>query len=60
MHKIYIMDYDYNTSRKKMDLPEYGANFECERPHRNTAFQWFRRDGVLAWLPLPGQRISMG
>jgi ubiquinone biosynthesis UbiH/UbiF/VisC/COQ6 family hydroxylase len=35
------------------------ANFACERPHRNTAFQWFRNDGVLAWLPLPGQRMSM-
>lgn len=35
------------------------ANFECERPHRGIAFQWFRRDGVLAWLPLPGRRISM-
>ena len=35
------------------------ANFETEEPHRGTAFQWFRPDGVLAWLPLPGQRISM-
>lgn len=35
------------------------ANFECEHPHRGTAFQWFRDDGVLAWLPLPGQRLSM-
>jgi len=35
------------------------ANFECERPHSETAFQWFRADGVLAWLPLPGARISM-
>ncbi len=35
------------------------ANFEVERPHRGTAFQWFRPDGVLAWLPLPGKRISM-
>jgi ubiquinone biosynthesis UbiH/UbiF/VisC/COQ6 family hydroxylase len=35
------------------------ANFECERPHRNTAFQWFRADGVLAYLPLPGKRISI-
>lgn len=35
------------------------ANFECERPHRNTAFQWFRPDGVLAYLPLPGNRISV-
>jgi 2-octaprenyl-6-methoxyphenol hydroxylase len=35
------------------------ANFETERPHRDIAFQWFRRDGVLAWLPLPGRRISI-
>lgn len=35
------------------------ANFAVERPHRDTAFQWFRPDGVLAWLPLPGKRISM-
>ena len=35
------------------------ANFECAQPHHNTAFQWFRPDGVLAWLPLPGQRISV-
>ena len=35
------------------------ANFICERPHRGTAFQWFRDDGVLAWLPLPGERMSM-
>lgn len=34
------------------------ANFECEKPHHHTAFQWFREDGVLAWLPLPGNRIS--
>jgi ubiquinone biosynthesis UbiH/UbiF/VisC/COQ6 family hydroxylase len=35
------------------------ANFATELPHRGTAFQWFRDDGVLAWLPLPGNRISM-
>jgi ubiquinone biosynthesis UbiH/UbiF/VisC/COQ6 family hydroxylase len=35
------------------------GNFSCERPHRETAFQWFRRDGVLALLPLPGNRVSM-
>ena len=35
------------------------ANFAVERPHRATAFQWFRPDGVLAWLPLPGNRLSM-
>ena len=35
------------------------ANFETEKAHRGTAFQWFRPDGVLAWLPLPGNRLSM-
>lgn len=35
------------------------ANFRCEKPHRNTAFQWFRNDGVLAYLPLPDQQMSM-
>ncbi len=36
------------------------ANFATERPHRGRAFQWFLdTDGVLAWLPLPGNRISI-
>ncbi|HWT53353.1 MAG TPA: UbiH/UbiF family hydroxylase [Rhodocyclaceae bacterium] len=39
------------------------ANFACTEPHRGTAFQWFLNnadaDGILAWLPLPGKRISM-
>ena len=35
------------------------ANFACARPHQDTAYQWFRSDGVLAYLPLPGQRMSM-
>ncbi len=35
------------------------ANFACGRPHRGTAHQWFRADGVLAYLPLPGARMSM-
>ena len=35
------------------------ANFRCERAHRNIAHQWFRRDGILALLPLPGKLVSM-
>jgi 2-polyprenylphenol 6-hydroxylase len=35
------------------------ANFACERAHRGVAFQWFRADGVLALLPLPGNRCSL-
>jgi 2-polyprenyl-6-methoxyphenol hydroxylase-like FAD-dependent oxidoreductase len=30
-----------------------------EREHGAVARQWFRPDGVLAWLPLPGRRISI-
>lgn len=46
------------------DLEDYQhvgvvANFTTTRPHRGTAYQWFRPDGILAWLPLPGNRISM-
>jgi len=35
------------------------ANFACERPNHGVAYQWFRADGVLAWLPLPGRHMSM-
>ena len=35
------------------------ANFECEKPHRDTAWQWFRKDGILALLPMPGNRVSL-
>ena len=35
------------------------ANFSTAQPHQGTAFQWFRADGVLALLPLPGDRVSM-
>ncbi len=36
------------------------ANFAAEHAHRGRAFQWFLEGrGVLAWLPLPGRRVSM-
>ena len=40
------------------------ANFDCEKPHRNRATQWFRREddgssGILAYLPLPDNRVSI-
>jgi 2-polyprenylphenol 6-hydroxylase len=46
------------------DIKPYGqsgvvANFACEKSHGDCARQWFFGDGVLAWLPLPGNRISM-
>jgi len=35
------------------------ANFSTEQSHQNIARQWFRRDGVLALLPLPNKLVSM-
>lgn len=35
------------------------ANFETEKPHGGIARQWFHPDGILAYLPLPGNRISI-
>jgi 2-octaprenylphenol hydroxylase len=35
------------------------ANFAAAQPHYDTAYQWFRTDGVLALLPLPGNGVSM-
>lgn len=35
------------------------AHFRCELPAAGVARQWFRRDGILAWLPLPGRRVSI-
>jgi ubiquinone biosynthesis UbiH/UbiF/VisC/COQ6 family hydroxylase len=35
------------------------ANLACALPHRNIARQWFSATGVLAYLPLPGNRISI-
>jgi len=35
------------------------ANFTCEKPHNNVAYQWFRGDNILAYLPLPDNQISI-
>lgn len=45
-------------------IHEYGqqgvvANFQAQVAHGNAARQWFRGDGVLALLPLPGNQVSM-
>ena len=48
----------------EVDFMHYGqaglvANFATARPHREVAHQWFRTDGILAYLPLPGNQISI-
>lgn len=35
------------------------ANFEAEFAHGNVARQWFTSQGVMAWLPLPHNCISL-
>ncbi len=35
------------------------ANFTCEKSHGDVARQWFDRDAVLAYLPLPNKQISI-
>jgi len=48
-----------------IDYRSYGqraivANFSCEQPHHGAAFQWFAGEqGIIALLPLPGQRVSL-
>jgi ubiquinone biosynthesis UbiH/UbiF/VisC/COQ6 family hydroxylase len=36
------------------------ANFACEKPHHGVAHQWFTcSEGIIALLPLPGNRVSL-
>jgi 2-octaprenylphenol hydroxylase len=48
-----------------IDYRPYGqhavvANFECDKPHHGAAYQWFTSsEGIVALLPLPGQRVSL-
>lgn len=50
--KIKISQHSYQQSAMV-------ANFSTELSHQNIAHQWFRRDGVLALLPLPNKFVSM-
>lgn len=48
-----------------LDYRSYGqravvCNFDCEHPHRGAAYQWFTSaEGIIALLPLAGQRVSL-
>ncbi len=48
-------------SAAPVDYQQHGvvANFNTDKPHRGIAYQWFQPDGILALLPLPGNRVSM-
>ena len=49
------IDFDVTPYRQSAVV----ANFHCEKPHRDVAYQWFSDMGVLAYLPLPGNMMSM-
>lgn len=48
-----------------IDYRSYGqrgvvTNFESDKPHHGVAYQWFTgSEGIVALLPLPGQRVSL-
>jgi ubiquinone biosynthesis UbiH/UbiF/VisC/COQ6 family hydroxylase len=48
-----------------IDYRSYGqraivTNFECDKPHLGVAYQWFTSNqGIVALLPLPGNRVSL-
>jgi ubiquinone biosynthesis UbiH/UbiF/VisC/COQ6 family hydroxylase len=47
---------DYRTYSQKGVV----SNFECEKPHHGAALQWFTcEEGIVALLPLPGNRVSL-
>ncbi len=36
------------------------TNFSCDKPHHGVAYQWFTgAEGIIALLPLPGDRVSL-
>jgi ubiquinone biosynthesis UbiH/UbiF/VisC/COQ6 family hydroxylase len=48
-----------NTQLKPYHHTALVANFRCERPHLNTAWQWFTDEGIVALLPMAGERVSL-
>jgi len=50
------IDFDYRAYRQRAIV----TNFACAKPHRGIAHQWFDpAQGIIALLPLPGQRVSL-
>ena len=47
---------DYRAYHQKAIV----ANFACAKPHHGVAHQWFTcAEGIIALLPLPGERVSL-
>ena len=51
---------DIGIDYRPYDQRAVVSNFDCSVPHQGTAYQWFTAaDGIIALLPLPGQRVSL-
>ena len=52
--------FDFEQSEIAYGQSGVVANFTCEFSHNDIAYQWFLPNGdILAYLPLPGKRISI-
>lgn len=52
--------YDIGITYRSYGQRAVVSNFDCEIPHHGMAQQWFTdRQGVIALLPLPGNRVSL-
>jgi 2-polyprenylphenol 6-hydroxylase len=50
------IDFDYRPYGQRAIV----TGFACEKPHHGAAYQWFSAsEGIVALLPLPGQRVSL-
>ena len=49
----------FSTREKDYEQTALVANFRCEENHEHIARQWFADSGILAWLPLPHNIISI-
>jgi 2-octaprenylphenol hydroxylase len=50
------IDVDYRSYHQRAIV----TNFACDKPHHGVAHQWFTcAEGIIALLPLPGERVSL-
>ena len=50
---------DISVSERDYKYTGLVANFTVARPHRDAAYQWMGTEGVIAYLPLPGNLVSI-
>ena len=51
---------DINIDYRAYQQRAVVTNFSCTKPHHGVAYQWFTgADGIVALLPLPGNRVSL-